>query len=231
MRPLLTDAELAIALLSLKVAGVATAAALLPAIGLAWLLARRRFMGKSAVEALVNLPLVLPPVVVGFALLELFGRNGVIGAWLFEAFGARLVFTWEGAALAAGVMGFPLIVRAARLAFEAVDPDLEETARTLGAGPWRRFLTIALPLAAPGVVAGALLGFARGLGEFGATIAFAGNLPGETRTLPIAIYTALQSPGGEAAASRLVLLSILLAVGAVVIAEALAAAARRKSAA
>ncbi len=225
----MTEAELAIALLSLKVAGVATVAALAPAIGLAWLLARRRFWGKSALEAAVNLPLVLPPVVVGFALLELFGRNGPVGAWLYDSFGLRVAFTWEGAALAAAVMGFPLVVRAARLAFEAVDQDLDEAARTLGAGPWRRFATIALPLALPGVVAGALLGFARGLGEFGATIAFAGNLPGETRTLPIAIYTALQSPGGEDAAGRLVVLSILLALAAVVVAESLAAAARRRA--
>ncbi|MCI4666128.1 MAG: molybdate ABC transporter permease subunit [Neomegalonema sp.] len=226
----MTETELAVALLSLKVAGVAAAFSLVPAVALAWVLAKKKFFGKTALEAVVNLPLVLPPVVVGFALLELFGRRGVIGAWLFENFGLRVAFTWEGAALAAAVMGFPLVVRAARLAFEAVDPDLEEAARTLGAGPWRRFATIALPLAAPGVIAGALLGFARALGEFGATIAFVGNQPGETRTLPIAIYTELQRPGGEDAAGRLVIYAILLALAAVAAAEALAAAARRKAA-
>ena len=226
----MTEAEIAIALLSLKVAGAAIACALIPAIALAWILARGRFVGKSALEALINLPLVLPPVVVGFALLELFGRRGLIGEWLFETFGLRVAFTWEGAALAAAVMGFPLIVRAARLAFEAVDPDLDEAAQTLGASPWRRFVTIALPLAAPGVIAGALLGFARALGEFGATIAFAGNQPGETRTLPLAIYTELQRPGGDEAAGRLVVLSVILAIGAVVAAEALAAAARKRTA-
>lgn len=223
-----TETEIEIALLSLKVAGVATAAALGPAIAIAWVLARKRFFGKPALEALVNLPLVLPPVVVGFALLELFGARRPIGAWLKDTFDVSLVFAWEGAALAAAVMGFPLIVRAARLSFEAIDPDLDEAARTLGAGPWRRFFTIFLPLAAPGVLAGGLLGFARGLGEFGATVTFVGNLPGETRTLSLAIDTQLRTYFDYDAAGRLVIVSIVLAIGAVLISEALAAAARRR---
>src|SRR5690606_8943386 len=151
-------------------------------------------------DALVHLPLVVPPVVVGYALLLLFGRNGPVGAWLYDTFGTTVAFTWQGAALASAVMAFPLLVRAMRLSLEAVDCKLEAAARTLGAAPADVFFTVTLPLMAPGILAGAVLAFARSLGEFGATITFVSNIPGETRTLPIAIYSLTQTPGGEAAA-------------------------------
>jgi len=182
----LTPAEINALWLSLKVAGIAIALALPIAIWAAWILSRKRFFGKWLVEGLIHLPLVLPPVVVGYLLLLAFGRNGWIGGFLRETFGVSIAFTWIAAAIAAGVMGFPLMVRAIRLAFDAVDSGIENAARTLGASRRRVFFTIALPLAAPGIVAGTILGFARAIGEFGATIAFAANIPGETRTLPLA---------------------------------------------
>jgi molybdate transport system permease protein len=206
--------------LSLKVGAVSVVASLPFAIGTAWLLARREFPGKTLFDALVHLPLVVPPVVVGYALLLAFGRTGPLGA-LLEPLGITFAFRWTGAALAAAAMGFPLVVRAIRLSMESIDPRLESAGRTLGAGPWRVFFTITLPLAWPGVVTGALLGFARALGEFGATITFVSNIPGETQTLPLAIYGATQVPGGDAQALRLSLISVLLSLAALAISERL----------
>lgn len=208
--------------LSLKVAVWATLASLPLGLATAWLLARTRFFGHGLVNAAVHLPLVLPPVVVGYALLVLLGRSGPLGAWLHEMFGVTIAFTWKGAAIAAAVMAFPLMVRAMRLSLEAVDPGLEAAARTLGASPTRVFLTITLPLMLPGVVTGAVLAFARALGEFGATITFVSNIPGETRTLPLALYTFTQTPGGEAGAARLALIAVAVALAALVVSEILA---------
>ena len=216
--------EWSILTLSLKVALAATALCVPLAVPLAWALARRRFRGKALVEALVALPLVLPPVVTGYLLLVLFGRNGVVG----RALGLEIAFTWKAAAVASAVLGFPLMVRALRLSIEAVEPGLEAAARTLGAGPLRAFATVTGPLALPGLVAGSLLCFARALGEFGATITFAGNIPGSTQTLTLAIWTQLQTPGGEASAARLVGLSVVMAVGAVLAGEWLAARLQRR---
>ncbi|WP_299043029.1 molybdate ABC transporter permease subunit [uncultured Tateyamaria sp.] len=208
--------------LSLLVGVTATLVALPLAIWVAWLLARRAFWGKQVLNALVHLPLVLPPVVTGYLLLIAFGRNGPAGRFLEETFGLVLAFRWTGAALAAAVMGFPLMVRAIRLAIEAVDPKIEEAARTLGAPGWAVFGSITLPLILPGVLAGAVMGFAKAIGEFGATITFVANIPGETQTLPSAIYALLQVPGGEDAAIRLVIWACLIALGAVVVSEWLA---------
>ena len=208
--------------LSLKVALWAVGCSLVPGIAVAWLLARRDFPGKALLDSLVHLPLVLPPVALGYLLLVLFGRNGPGGAWLHDWFGLSLVFSWRGAALAAAVMAFPLLVRAVRLSMEAVDRRLETAAQTLGARPLRVFLTVTLPLTTPGILTGLLLAFVRCLGEFGATITFAANVPGETRTLPLALYTALQIPGGEAGATRLALISVALAILALVASQYLA---------
>ena len=207
--------------LSLAVALRAVAFGLPLAVGAAWLLSRRRFLGRPLLDAFVHLPLVLPPVVTGWVLLMLFGTRGPLGRLLLEWFGVRLAFTMEGAALATAVMSFPLIVRAVRLSLDAVDPGLEAAARTLGAGPADRFFTVTLPLILPGVLAGAVTAFAAGLGEFGAVITFVSNIPGETQTLPLAIYSATQSPGGDAAAARLSAISFALAVGLLLLAEAL----------
>jgi molybdate transport system permease protein len=208
--------------LSLEVAARSVLVSLLPAILVAWLLTRRRFAGRLLLDALVHLPLVVPPVVVGWGLLMLFGIRGPIGAPLHDWFGIRLVFTTEGAALATAVMSFPLIVRAVRLGLEQVDPGLEQAARTLGARRLDRFLTITLPLMSPGILAGAVTAFAAGLGEFGAVITFASNIPGETQTLPLAIYSATQTPGGEGMAARLALISFGLAMGGLLLAELIA---------
>jgi molybdate transport system permease protein len=208
--------------LSLDVATRSVLGSLLPAIGIAWLLTRRRFPGRSLLDALVHLPLVVPPVVVGWGLLMLFGIRGPIGAPLHEWFGVRLVFTTEGAALATAVMSFPLIVRSVRLGLETVDQGLEAAARTLGTGPVDRFVTVTLPLMSPGILAGAVTAFAAGLGEFGAVITFASNIPGETQTLPLAIYSATQTPGGEATAARLALVSFTLAISGLLLAELIA---------
>lgn len=197
--------------LTLDVSARATLFGLPVALALAFLLARGRFPGRALVDAAAHLPLVLPPVVVGWLLLLLFGLHGPIGALLHDWFGIRLVFTKAGAVLACAVMILPLMLRTIRLSLEAVDPGLEQAARTLGAGAWDRFLTVTLPLAAPGVLVGAIIGFAASLGEFGAVITFAANIPGQTQTLPLAIYSALQSPGGEAVAARLSLVSVVLA--------------------
>ena len=188
----------------------------------AWALARWQFYGKTLLNGLIHLPLVLPPVVVGYGLLVLFGRKGPLGAWLYDTFGITLAFSWRGAALAAAVMAFPLMVRAMRLSLEAVDRRLEAAARTLGAGPVNAFLTVTLPLMAPGILAGAILAFARSLGEFGATITFVSNIPGETRTLPIALYTLIQTPDGEAGALRLALISVAVALLALAASEIIA---------
>jgi molybdate transport system permease protein len=208
--------------LSLLVGVVATLLALPLATWVAWLLARRDFWGKSALNALVHLPLVLPPVVTGYLLLIFFGRTGPAGRFLEQVFGLVLSFRWTGAVLAAIVMGFPLMVRAIRLAIEAVDPKVEDAARTLGAPGWSVFRTVTLPLILPGILAGGVMGFAKAIGEFGATITFVANIPGETQTMPSAIYALLQVPGGEDAAITLVLWACVLALGAVLISEWLA---------
>ena len=214
--------EWAVVALSLKVSLLAIGLTLPLAFALAWLLARTRLPGRMLLDALVHLPLVLPPVVTGWLLLLAFGRNGPVGGWLEATFGITVMFRWTGAALAAGIMALPLMVRAIRLSLDAVDRRLEGVARTLGARPWRVFFTITLPLCLPGVLAATVLGLARSLGEFGATITFVSNIPGETRTLPLAIYTALQTPGGEAAVTRLALVSVALSLAALVASEWLA---------
>lgn len=214
--------------LSLRVAAAATVVGLPLAFWTAWVLARRRFRGKAALKLLIHMPLVLPPVVIGYLLLVMLGRNGWIGGPLYDLFGVSIAFTWVAAAIAAGVMGFPLMVRACRLSIEALDDRLEEAARSLGASRARVFWTISAPLCAPGALTAAALGFARALGEFGATIVFAANIPGETRTLPIAIYTALQAPGGDQAAARLVGISILCALAALAASEYLERRTRRR---
>lgn len=208
--------------LSLRVAAWSVSLSLPLAIGVAYALARGRFPGRQALNALVHLPLVLPPVVIGYALLLLFGRKGPIGEWLDATFGFSFAFSWRGAALAAGVMAFPLMVRAIRISLDAVDRRLEAAARTLGAGPMRVFCTITLPLMAPGILTGAILAFARSLGEFGATITFVSNIPGETRTLAIALYGFTQMPGGDEPALRLGVISVVLGVAALVASEWLA---------
>ncbi|KNY23156.1 molybdate ABC transporter permease subunit [Methylobacterium sp. ARG-1] len=220
------DAWNAVAL-SLRVASVATLASLLPGLAVAWLLARRRFPGRALLDGLVHLPLILPPVVTGYLLLLALGRRGVLGGALAEI-GIVFAFRWTGAALACAVMGFPLMVRAMRLSIEAVDPRLEQAAGTLGASPLAVFLTVTLPLSLPGCIAGAVLAFAKAMGEFGATITFVSNIPGETQTLPSAIYTLTQVPGGEGPALRLTLISVALSVAALLISEFLAARAARR---
>ncbi len=217
--------------LSLLVATTATAASLLPGLLVAFLLARGRFPGRALLDMLVHLPLVLPPVVTGYLLLIAFGRRGPAGAWLAEHLGIVLAFRWTGAALACAVMGFPLMVRAMRLSFEAVDPKLEAAAGTLGAGPAAVFALVTLPLVLPGVIAGAILSFARAMGEFGATITFVANIPGETQTLPSAIYTFTQVPGGEVEALKLTLVSLAVSMAALVLSEGLARRVSRRLAA
>jgi molybdate transport system permease protein len=217
-----TPAELVAIELSLRVAIVATIASLPFGLAVAMLLARARFPGKILVDGLVHLPLVLPPVVTGYLLLIGFGRRGVIGAFLEHTLGLVFAFRWTGAALASAVMGFPLLVRAVRLSIEAVDRKLEDAAASLGARRVSVFATITLPLILPGLIAGAVLAFAKALGEFGATITFVSNIPGETQTVPSAIYTALQVPDGEAAAIRLSVVSIVISLSALVLSELLA---------
>jgi len=224
----LTALELEALRLSLWVAGWAVAASLPLGVATAWLLARRRFRGKAVLDGLVHLPLVLPPVVVGYVLLVAFGRTGPLGAWLHDALGVTFAFDWKGAALAAAVVGFPLMVRAIRLSFEAVDPSLEQAARTLGASPPRVFATVTLPLARPGILAGVMLAFARAFSEFGATITFVSSIPGETRTLPLALYGLTQVPGGEAAAARLCLIAVAVAFTTLLASEWLARRGQRR---
>jgi molybdate transport system permease protein len=218
---LLTPEQWQAVRLTLLVAVTAVAASLPLAIGLGWLLAKRNFAGKFLVETAINLPLVLPPVVTGYLLLATFGRNGPLGAVLENVLGLRLVFDWKGAALAAAVVSFPLLVRPIRLAFAAVDDRLLQAARTLGAKPLDAFWSIAIPLAWPGILSGCVLAFARSMGEFGATIMIAGSIPGETRTIPLEIYNLLESPGGAAEARMLVIVAVLIAAAAMVIGEIL----------
>ena len=225
---MLSATEIDIILLSLKVAVWSVLASLPFAIAVAHVLARRDFPGKSLADAVVHLPLVLPPVVIGYFLLILLGRRGPLGAWLEDWFGVVVAFRWTGAAIACAVMGFPLMVRAIRLSIDAIDPKLEAAAETLGAGHLGAFLTITLPLALPGILTGILLSFARGLGEFGATITFVSNIPGETQTLPLAIYSLTQVPGGDAQALRLCVISIVLSLAALLASEALVRRATRR---
>lgn len=208
--------------LSLWVSTWAVAGSLPLGIAAAWILARLTFPGKSLLDGLIHLPLVLPPVVTGYLLLVLFGRRGPLGAWLLEHLNITLAFNWKGASLAAAVMAFPLMVRAVRLSLENIDLGLEAAARTLGAGPWRVFFSVTLPLAIPGIITGTILAFARSLGEFGATITFVSNIQGQTQTLPLALYTLTQMPGGEAGAMRLCILAVVLAMLALVFSEILA---------
>jgi len=220
--PTFSPAEWQAIALSLKVASVATILSLPLGILAAYLLARGRFPGRTLLDGLVHLPLIVPPVVTGYALLILFGRKGLIGAFLESHLGLVFSFRWTGAALAAAVMSFPLLVRPIRLTFEQIDTRLEQAAGTLGAAPWKVFATVTLPLALPGILAGGVLAFAKALGEFGATITFVSNIPGETQTIPSAIYAATETPGGDAQALRLALVSIVLAFAALLASEALA---------
>ncbi|WP_288417376.1 molybdate ABC transporter permease subunit [uncultured Novosphingobium sp.] len=225
---MLSPAEWGIIALSLKISAVAIVLMLPVAFGLAWLLARTRIPGKLLIDALVHLPLVLPPVVTGWLLLLAFGNNGWIGGPLARWLGVSLMFRWTGAALAAAIMALPLMVRAMRISIENVDRRLEGAARTLGASRAHTFWTITLPLAMPGLLAGTVLGFARSLGEFGATITFVSNIPGETRTIPLAIYSALQLPGGENAVTRLALIAVALSLVALALSEWLTRSARQQ---
>ncbi|MBB3941586.1 molybdate transport system permease protein [Novosphingobium fluoreni] len=225
---MLSPAEWGIIALSLKISAVAIVLMLPIAFGLAWLLARTRIPGKLLIDALVHLPLVLPPVVTGWLLLLAFGNNGWIGGPLARWLGVSLMFRWTGAALAAAIMALPLMVRTMRISIENVDRRLEGAARTLGASRGHTFWTITLPLATPGLLAGTVLGFARSLGEFGATITFVSNIPGETRTIPLAIYSALQLPGGENAVTRLALIAVALSLVALALSEWLTRSARRQ---
>ena len=218
----LTPLEIEALRLSLLVSGVAVAGSLPFGVLCAWILARLTFPGKSLVDGIIHLPLVLPPVVVGYFLLVTLGRRGPVGSLLLDWFGLTLGFTWKGAAIASAVIAFPLMVRAIRLSLESVDRGLEQAARTLGCGPVRTFFTVTLPLVSPGLLTGTILGFARSLSEFGATITFVSNIPGETRTLPIALYALTQVPGGDDAAMRLCVISVAVAFSALLAAEILA---------
>lgn len=215
----LTEIEIEALKLSLKVSLWSVAISLPVGIFIAWLLARRRFPGKNILDGIIHLPLVIPPVVTGYLLLILLGRNGAIGAFLYKYTGIVLTFNWKGAVLAAAVMSFPLLVRSVRLSLEGVDQGLEAAARTLGAGPLRVFFTVTLPLTIPGVITGMILAFARSLGEFGATITFVSNIQGETQTIPLALYTFTQVPDGEMGAMRLCILSIIIAMAALLCSE------------
>jgi molybdate transport system permease protein len=215
----LTSGELQALELSLRVSLVAVIASLPLGVVLAWVLARKSFPGKMVVDGIVHLPLVLPPVVTGYLLLVLMGRQGIAGKWLYDVLGITFAFNWKGAALAAAVMAFPLLVRAVRLSVETVDRGLEEAARSLGAGRVRVFFTITLPLVLPGILTGSILAFARSIGEFGATITFVSNIPGETQTLPLALYTLTQVPDGEVGAMRLCIISVVVAMAALVASE------------
>lgn len=214
---MLTPEEWEALRLSLRVAMWCVLAGLVPGIFLAWILARKEFRGKSVVDALIHLPMVLPPVVPGYLLLLAFGRNGALGSRLHDWFGIDLAFNWKGAVLASLIMSMPLLIQPVRLSFQLIDSRLENAARTLGASPFGVFLTITLPLALPGILVGALLAFSRSLGEFGATITFVGNIEGETRTLPLAIYSMIHQPDGEAGAMRLIWISLLLALTALML--------------
>ena len=215
----LSDYEYQALLLSLKVAGFAILWLVPIGIALAWLLAKKQFIGKGLLESLVHLPLVLPPVVIGYLLLVMMGRQGVIGSWLNDAFGLVFSFSWKGASLACIVVALPLMVRSIRLSLENVDSKLEEAAATLGASPLKVFFTITLPLMVPGIITGTMLSFARSLGEFGATISFVSNIPGETQTIPLAMYTFIETPGAEMEAARLCAISITIALSSLMLSE------------
>lgn len=216
---ILTQYEWQVLLLSLKIAGVAILLSLPVSIFVAWILARCQFWGKALFDGIVHLPLVLPPVALGYLLLVTMGRRGIVGQWLYQYLGINFSFNWKGAALASAVVAFPLVVRSIRLAIESIDLRLEHVARTLGASKYRVFVTITLPLAFPGILMGIVLGFARCLGEFGATITFVSNTEGETRTIPLAMYSLLQIPNGEQGAMRLCIISIVLSLIALIISE------------
>jgi molybdate transport system permease protein len=218
----LTPLEIESLQLSLWVSLWAVLGSLVPGVFIAWILARTRFLGRSFLDGIVHLPLVLPPVVTGYILLVLLGRHGLIGNWFYNLTGFSFAFNWKGAALAAGVVAFPLFVRAVRLSLESMDRGLEEAARTLGAGRLKVFFTITLPLSLPGILTGIILSFARSLGEFGATITFVSNIPGETRTLPLALYTITQQPEGELGALRLCIISVVIALLAIMFSDLLA---------
>ncbi len=224
----LTPLEIEAVQLSLKVSLWAVALSLPFGIAVAWVLARCEFPGKSLFDALIHVPLVVPPVVIGYLLLVMLGRNGAVGAWLYDTFGITVAFSWQGAAVAAAVMAFPLMVRAIRLSIEAIDTRLEQAARTLGAGPLDVFFSVTLPLTGSGIVVGAILAFARALGEFGATITFVSAIPGETTTLPVALYGLAQVPGQENSAIRLVILSVVIAFAAMFVSEIIARRVRRR---
>ena len=224
----LTPQEWTAVALSLRIAVVSTIVALPFGVAIAYVLARKLFWGKMLVDAVVHLPLVLPPVVTGYLLLITFGRRAPVGSFLADAFGIVFSFRWTGAALACGVMSFPLLVRPMRLSIEAIDRRLEQAAGTLGATPWQVFLTVTLPLALPGIVAGMIMGFAKALGEFGATITFVSNIPGETQTISSAIYSLIQTPDGDLPALRLVIISAIMAIGALVASEFFARRALRR---
>ncbi|MDH2924052.1 molybdate transport system permease protein [Nicoletella semolina] len=217
-----TEQEINAIFLSLKISSIAIILALPFAISTAWLLARKQFFGKSLLDGIVHLPLVLPPVVIGYLLLLTMAKRGLIGQWLWQWFEISLSFSWQGAVLASMVMAFPLMVRSIRLAFEAVDPKLEQAARTLGATPLKVFITLTLPLSFSGILSGAVLGFARSLGEFGATITFVSNIPNQTQTIPAALFTFIETPDGELAAARLCAIAILISLLALFISEWLA---------
>lgn len=216
-----TPAEISILLLSLKVALFCVVLILVPAVAIAWVLARKSFFGKSLLDSLIHLPLVMPPVVPGFLLLLVLGNQGIIGKYLHQTFGISLAFTWVGAVVASAVMAFPLMVRSVRLAISNVDKGLEIAAQSLGAHPLRVFFSITLPLSLPGIITGLILAFSRSMGEFGATITFVGNIENETRTLPLAIYSYTQTPDGDMPALRLVILSMTLALGALMVSDKL----------
>ncbi len=224
----LTELESEAILISLKVAFWSMLLSLPIAIAIAWILARKRFFGHAILNAFVHLPLVMPPVVVGYLLLLLLGRNGLIGEWLWDTLGISIAFSWRGAVVASSVMAFPLMVRAIRLSLESIDIRLESTARTLGASPLWVFISISLPLLVPGILTGSMLGFARSFGEFGATITLVSNIPGETRTLPIALYGATQLPEGDGMALRLLIFSVIIALLALFASEILARRAQRR---
>ena len=217
----LTPFEIGAIQLSLKVAGLALLGCLPMGLLVAWVLVRCDFYGKSLLNGFIHLPLVLPPVVVGYLLLVLFGKQGALGRWLWETFEVTIAFSWKGAAVAAGIMAFPLMVRSIRLSLELVDTGLEDAARTLGASPKWVFITITLPLILPGLLTGTILTFARSLGEFGATITFVSNIPGETQTLPLALYSLTQAPDGDLGALRLVVISVVISLAALIASEAL----------
>jgi molybdate transport system permease protein len=215
----MTTLEREALILSLYVSGWAILVSFPFGVIIAWILARKSFPGKFILDGFVHLPLVLPPVVMGYILLVSLGRKGLVGAWLYEYFGITFSFSWKGAAIASAVMGFPLLVRAVRLSIESVDQGLESAAATLGAAPLRIFLTVTMPLALPGIITGIVLAFARSLSEFGATITFVSNIPGQTQTLPLALYAVSQVPGGDAQAMRLCIISVILAVTALAVSE------------